>query len=107
MISEWKDLLVLANTALGIGVAVYAWITAKSKVNAERLNGVDERLAGHGGRLDRIETEMKHMPAKDDVHDLKLAIAELRGTVGQLDESHTGVSRAVRRIEEFLMRDKK
>lgn len=97
----------LAAIAISLGGSVYAWMSSRSKNNAEHLKVHDDKLNEHGSRIQAIEGELKHMPAKDDVNDLKLALAELRGTVGRLDESLGGVSRTVRRVEEYLMKEPK
>jgi hypothetical protein len=101
--NEIKDWLYVANTAIALAAAAYAWLTARSKANSAHLKAVDAMLDDHKQRIGAIEGEMRHMPAKDDVHELKIAIAELRGTIGRLDESHNGVSRIVNRIEAYLL----
>ncbi len=101
-----KAWLGIVAVAISLGTLVYSWVISRSRVNTEHLKLVDEKLGEHGSRLQDIETTLKHMPAKDDVNDLKLAIAELRGSVGRLDENLTGVNRAVRRMEDYLVKEK-
>ncbi|MBD8890164.1 DUF2730 family protein [Roseibium litorale] len=105
MIDGLKDWATLANTALAIGAIIYSWLTGKAKVNEERLKTVDAKLTDHDRRIQAAESELQHLPAKEDVMELKLALAELRGTVGRLDESLNGISRTVRRVEDHLMKD--
>lgn len=107
MMDELKEWLGLAALAISVGGFIYAWLTSRSKVNAEHLKSVDATLSNHALRIQAIEGELKHLPAKDDVTDLKLALAQLGGTVGRLDESLNGISRTVRRVEDFLMREGK
>lgn len=102
-----KDWLALAALVVSLGTTVYAWLTSRSKGNAEHLKAVDAALLDHGSRIQSIESEMKHMPAKDDVVELKLALAEIKGQMGRFDESLSGVSRTVRRMEEFLLKEGK
>lgn len=80
-------------------------ITSKAKANAEHLKAVDAKLVDLDRRVQSIESELKHLPNKDDVNELKLAMAQLDGTVGRLDESLSGISRTVRRVEGFLMKE--
>lgn len=105
MIDGLKDWATLANTALAMGAFLYSWLTGKAKVNEARLKSVDDKLAEHDRRILTAESELQHLPAKEDVMELKLALAELRGTVGRLDESLNGVSRTVRRVEDHLLKD--
>ena len=107
MIASLKDWFGLAALIVSFGGTVYAWLTSRSKVNAEHLREVDAGLIDHASRLQAIEQELRHLPAKDDVTDLKLALAEIKGTIGRFDESLNGVSRTVRRMEDFLMKEPK
>lgn len=105
MIDGLKDWATLANTVLAMGAFLYSWLTGKAKVNEARLKAVDEKLSDHDRRILTAESELQHLPTKDDVMELKLTLAELRGTVGRLDESLSGVSRTVRRVEDHLMKE--
>lgn len=99
---EWLGLLALA---ISVGGSLYAWLTSRSTTNSEHLATVDKALIDHASRIQSIESELKHLPAKDDVNDLKLALAKLEGTVGRLDESLGSVSRTVQRIDGYLRED--
>jgi peptidoglycan hydrolase CwlO-like protein len=100
-----KDWLGVVALAISLLTSVYAWITSKAKANAEHLKAVDAKLVDLDRRVQSIESELKHLPNKDDVNELKLGMAQLDGTVGRLDESLSGVSRTVRRVEGFLMKE--
>ena len=104
MMDALKEWLGLAALAISVGGFIYAWLTSRSKDNSDHLKAVDTTLGDHALRIQAIEGEIKHLPAKDDVNDLKLALAQLGGTVGRLDESLNGISRTVRRVEDFLMK---
>ncbi|WFE92291.1 DUF2730 family protein [Roseibium porphyridii] len=105
MLGDLKNWLGVAAIVISLLTSIYAWLTSKAKANAEHLKAVDAKLIDHDRRVQELESEMKHLPDKDDVNDLKLSIAELRGTVGRLDESLSGVSRTVRRVEGYLMKE--
>jgi hypothetical protein len=62
----------------------------------------DQRLDAVEARTAKLEGELKHLPDKDAVNDLRLAIAELKGTVGRLDSTVTTVGRTVDRIDAYL-----
>lgn len=105
---EWLGLVALI---VSLGGTVYAWLTAGSKTTAKELTAFKassgERLDDHGSRIQAVESEIKHMPDKDTVAELKLALSELRGTVGVLGESVSSVQRTVLRIDDWLRQDKK
>jgi predicted nucleic acid-binding Zn-ribbon protein len=81
--------------------------------NATALQAIDVVLDSHEKRLLAMEGEFKHLPAREDVSDLKLAISELSGTVGRLeaqvkgsvdrlDEQVGSIGRTVHRIDDYL-----
>ncbi|GGB55201.1 hypothetical protein GCM10011316_29090 [Roseibium aquae] len=100
-----KDWASLIAVLLSLGAIVHSWLTSRVKVNSEHLKAVDQKLIELDRRIQAAESELSHLPAKDDVLELKLALAELRGTVGRLDESLSGVSRTVHRVEDYLMKE--
>lgn len=104
VLSPWLGLVALA---VSLGGTLYAWFTSRSKVNAEHLKVVDTTLAEHGKAIQAIEGELKHMPAKDDVTELKISMAEIKGSVAVFNEGMGSLSRTVRRIEEYLMKEGK
>lgn len=103
-IREWLSLVAIA---ISLGGVIYSWFTARSSVNSARLDKADSQFADHLRRIQELENELKHMPAKDDVNDLKLAIAKLEGSVGRLDESLGSVARTVHRVDDYLRKEGK
>ena len=103
LLKSWFGGLALLISVLG---AIYGWLTSRSNINAEKLKSVDEKLHSHDQRLQHVENELKHMPDKDVVMELKLAMSKLEGTVGRMDEGMKGVSRTVKRIDDYLMNRK-
>ena len=66
------------------------------------LEGSEKKLIDHDRRIQAVETELKHLPDKDTVNELKLSLVELKGTVSTLSESMGSVSRTVHRIDDWL-----
>lgn len=75
--------------------AVYTFFATKSA-------RADKALAELDRRISAIENDMRHLPSKDAVTDLKLAIADLKGTVGRLEERLAPISSTVNHIDTFL-----
>lgn len=99
-----KDWGGVVATFIGIGSFLYAWLTSGSKTNAEQLNGVTARLAAVEDRLTKIDAEMAHLPDEKALMELKLDLTEMKGTFGRLEESITGITRTVHRVEEYLLK---
>lgn len=113
-LAPWVSLVL---SLIALGSIVYGWFTSGEKTNAAALtkyrdsqaavmDEVDNRLDDHDRRIQTVETEMKHLPDKDSVVELKLAMADLKGTVGRLDESLNSVQRTVLRIDDWLRTDR-
>lgn len=102
-LKSWAGLLA---TALSLVALVYSWITARSRTNSEELGRQGEKLTEHDRRIQSVEGELKHIPSKDDISDLRLAVSAMNGQLGRMEEGYSGVSRAVRRIEEYLLKEK-
>ncbi|MES0879683.1 DUF2730 family protein [Roseibium sp. SCP14] len=100
-LNEWASLVALV---FSIGAVLKAWLGAKSEGHTEELRAHEQKLIELDRRVQAAESELNHMPAKDDVVELKISMAELRGTVSQVGESLSSVSRTVRRVEDYLMK---
>lgn len=118
MLSEIKEWLSVASLLIAVGGFLYAWLTSGSKkataeldafrkTDAEKKREIEKDLDEHDRRIQSLEQEMKHLPDKDAVVELKLAISELKGTVGQHAEVLNGVARTVHRVENYLIEGKK
>jgi len=102
-VGELKDWAGVLAFLVSIGTMLFAFVTSKSRANEKTLENVNDRLDRHSNRIQTIENELKHMPAKDDVMQLKLDLSELKGTVGKLGEGMSGMSKTITRVEEFLL----
>ncbi len=118
MIDEVMKWLGLASLLISIGTVLWSGLSSGEKAVATDLakfkehqgkhdEEVDDAIVGLAARVQSLESEMKHLPDKDSVVDLKLAMAELKGTVGRLDESLGSVQRTVLRIDDWLRQERK
>jgi len=98
-LNQWLGAAALVISLL---TSVYAWLTSKAKANSEHLKAVDKKLTDHDRRIQFVESEIQHLPDKDDVNDLKLAIADVRGEMGQLGADVRSISSTIGRIDRHL-----
>ncbi len=68
----------------------------------EKVPALEKTSVNHDRRIQRVEDELKHLPDKDTVVELRLALTELKGTVNTLGETVGSVSRTVHRIDDYL-----
>jgi len=100
---EMKEWLGAAALVISIGVTIYAWMTARSKVNAEHLKAVDGGMKEHDRRIQNLESEIQHMPSKDSQHKLELSIAQMSGEMKTMSANMDSMTRTTRRMEEYLL----
>jgi hypothetical protein len=94
---QWAVLMsVLAgiSTILGIANMIWTWM---SKGGA--------RAADHERRIQAIESELQHLPSKDDITNLRLQLTELNGRMGTFDAELASIARTTRRIEDHLLKE--
>jgi hypothetical protein len=106
-IDDLRDLLSVAAALIATGGAIYAWLTARSKANSGALRELEREHREVEHRVTSVEGDIRHLPDKESVHALQLAISEMRGSMGRIEESLGGTNRTVRRMEEFLMETRK
>jgi flagellar biosynthesis/type III secretory pathway M-ring protein FliF/YscJ len=110
VLKEWAGLFAVL---IAVGTTLFSWFTAGGR-NAmaalakyrdhqdERDEQVQHKLAEHDRRIQAAEAELKHLPDKDSVMELKLSLADLKGTVSTVTESLGSISRTVHRIDDYL-----
>lgn len=106
-ISDFKNWLGALALIVSLGGAFYAWLTSRSKDNSSRLDDHEEKLNGQEKRLASVEHELKHVPNKDDINDLRLEISNLNGSVGRISENLKNVNTTVSRVEDYLLKGDK
>jgi hypothetical protein len=102
-----KDWLGLIALLISVGTSVVLFVGSGAKANASKLDKQETKLIDHDRRIQAVEAEMKHMPDKDTVNELKLAMSDLRGNVNTLAESVGSISRTVHRIDDYLRQEGK
>ncbi|WP_258593408.1 DUF2730 family protein [Mesorhizobium sp. AR07] len=104
-----------AALILSLGNTVNGFFTSGAKQTAKDLTTTKNDLVGlistltklvedQDRRLQAVEIEMKHLPDAKSFMELRLSISDMAGKMGRLEESQLGVSRTVRRVENFLMK---
>lgn len=111
---ELKDLFMWASIISSPILSVIAivghlnrWASSGEEALRSKQASQESKLVDHDRRIQSIEGELKHLPTKDQVNDLKLAISELGGAVSTMKETVTSVQRTVHRIDDWLREDSK
>lgn len=91
---------------IGLAISVFTLVglikgALSSKIE-ERLTKAEKTLVDHDRRIQRNEDALPHLPSKDSVNELKLAIVEMAGKMSAQAETLGSVSRTVHRIDDYL-----
>lgn len=98
------DLTVSISLLVSLAAMVIAWfrtrkqdVEAKFKVGSKRMDGLDRRIA-------KAEQEIAAMPGKDDLHEVKIALAEMAGEMKAMAASQRSTNDLLRRLETVVGR---
>lgn len=107
MIANVKDWLSVFATGIALGSLLYTWLTARSRTNGETIANHERKLIEHDRRIQKVENEVDHLPNKDDFNQLELKLEKNHGLLGRMEAEYKGLHDAVKRIENFLLKDRK
>lgn len=82
-------------------------LSSGEKKLEERMSKAEKTLVDHDRRIQRNEDKLEHLPSKDSVTELKLAIVEMGGKMNTQAETLGSVSRTVHRIDDYLRQEGK
>jgi len=91
--------------AASAGTAIYAYFANRSRAAAKEITDLKAEVDALERRIGKIENTLEHLPNKDMISELKLAMSELAGTVAVMGEKVTGVAHTVGLIDESLRRE--
>lgn len=103
-IKEWGGALAVL---FSIGGIVYSWLTRRSKENAEtitkmaeeisaRLSVIEKKLITDDRRIQRLEDNFKHLPTKEQISELKVALTQVSTTVDSTNRTITRMESDIR-----------
>ena len=91
---------------LGIANIFWSWHTRSQSASEARVKRLEDRLDLVEDRQITVEEQMKHLPTKDDLHAVKVGLADVLGLIGRQGSEITSMARAVNRIDDYLLREK-
>lgn len=108
-----KEILSLASLAIAVGSVIFSWLTSGSKKAqadldehkaemAERHATMDTALDGLDRRVQSLESDFKHLPDKEMVHNLQLTMKDLQLEIGSVKSTSEQAARTAQRVEDFL-----
>lgn len=71
--------------------------------HARKVEAVEHRVSVFENRIQTIEDVLRHLPDKDDLHQISLGVSELRGEVGRLDERLKPIGAIADRLQDIQL----
>ncbi|MBL8370036.1 MAG: hypothetical protein JNK28_01455 [Burkholderiaceae bacterium] len=103
---DW--LQVLSVIVLPLGSAIYTWIATRDKDNSQHIKAVETalqtKIAEHASRIDRLESDMAHVPSTSAVTELLSDLKAMQATQEAAHREMHGMRLAINRIEDFLLK---
>lgn len=96
----WLKIIV---SALSVGAITFSWLTSRSAANTKQLQTLHERDEQQEKRIQRLESDIAHLPDKETVHRIELSVEQMRGDIHGMREGFKAVERTAVRIDEYFM----
>lgn len=88
---------------ISLGTSITTFFTAGSKKNAQRIEELETELSRQDGRIQAIESEMKHLPDRNMIHELQLTLKDMQVDMAALKTTAEQAATISRRLEDFLL----
>lgn len=116
---EFPHLMQALMAAISLGALVTTIIMGRGKAASERVSAIEHALsdkasAGRMGALENrvdkvedrttmLETDMRHLPTRDQAQGLELALRDMKAEMGVLRENLRANTAITERLQEFLL----
>jgi Protein of unknown function (DUF2730) len=96
--------VIALSQLLNFGLAVYNLLASGSRATAKLVADLSHRIDGHEVRLTGLEQSQGTLPRASDLHELELAMAELKGEMKTMSAVIRGQSDIMQRVESIVGR---
>lgn len=96
--------VIALSQLLTFALTVWNLMASGSRVNAKAIDGHKTVLDHHGLRLSSIEQALADSPGRKDMHDLHIALADMRGDLKEMRATMRGNNDVMKRLETIVSR---
>lgn len=96
--------VVALSQLLTFGLTIWNLMASGSRANAKKIEDHGRRLDDHGLRINGLEQGQRGLPSKDDMHELELAMEQLKGEMKTMSAVMTGNQAIMERLETIVAR---
>jgi len=96
----WLD---VAQIIVMLAVAVYTYLSNRSKANKDATEKLSERISEVNCRVSTLETKVAHLPDDDDISEIHEKINEVGKNTSQMSGELIAINRTLSLINEHLI----
>lgn len=103
-ISPFVVWVIALSQLLTFGLTVWNLMASGSRANASSIKANRAVIDHHALRLGALEQALADTPGRKDMHDLHLALSEMRGDLKEMRATMRGNNEVMRRLETIVSR---
>lgn len=107
MLEEIKTWLSVVALLISSGTFFYAWLTSRAKNNSSEISGIKKAAKEHDRRIQTVESELLHLPTKDNVHKMNVEMAQMQGTISTISAQVASMNLGFGRLETYILNKEK
>lgn len=103
------------TTILSVGATIWGLFSGPSRKNGAEIEALKSRsaaqhetvmarLVAQGERIGNLEQALRAIPAKEELHELEIAMTRLQGEMATMSEAMRGQSEIMKRLEALVGR---
>lgn len=92
------------STLVSFASVMWTIFSGPARRNGTRLDAHGARLDAHELRLGAIDQTLRAIPAKEELHELELAMTRLQGEMKTMSEAMRGQAEIMKRVEALVGR---
>lgn len=92
------------TTLANFAILIWGIFSGPSRRNASKLEDHGRRLEAHDLRISAIEQSQSSLPTRENMHELELAMEQLKGQMQVMSQKLAGYSDIMTRVENVVAR---
>lgn len=100
---EYQHLMMALMGIIALASLVTTIILSRGKAASDRVAAVEREIDGLTTRVTSLESDMRHKPGSEQMHAMELALREMAGQLGVMQERLKPIASTTERLQEFLI----
>lgn len=98
------DLTISAGAVITVLLAIIGWVQVRWGALSKRTDDQADRLDRQESRIVAIETTLRAMPSKDDLHRMEMSVTSMAGEMKVVSALLAGQKDVMQRVEAVVAR---